>query len=58
MHIAVRAFPGCEREVEVAFAEAWSWLNNQSLIVPAPDINDVGAPKRSSVYDPNWPSMD
>jgi uncharacterized protein (TIGR02391 family) len=32
-------FPGREREVEVALAEAWSWLNNQSLIVPAPDIN-------------------
>ena len=31
-------FPGREREVEVALAEAWSWLNNQSLIVPAPDM--------------------
>jgi uncharacterized protein (TIGR02391 family) len=32
-------FPGHEREVELALAEAWSWLRNQALIVPAPDIN-------------------
>src|ERR1700730_7061167 len=32
-------FPGHEREVELALAEAWNWLRNQSLIVPAPDIN-------------------
>jgi uncharacterized protein (TIGR02391 family) len=32
-------FPGRQHEVEVALAEAWSWLRNQSLIVPAPDIN-------------------